>query len=147
MLYLIRLREQFLAPSRWVHGLLNLATTYVALEISEAILVRNLYNDVYPIEADSIGIPLMGMMLYAIVSLICLFFAMGLVRQSSGVRWIGYTLLVLIALGYLVRILDWADALHYEIGVAQASLGVLILVYLYLEIRRYQIKIRSTPAM
>jgi hypothetical protein len=147
MLYLIRLREQFLAPSRWVHGLLNLAATYVALEISEAILVRNLYNDVYPIEADSIGIPLMGMMLYAIVSLICLFFAMGLVRQSSGVRWIGYTLLVLIALGYLVQVLDWGDALHYPIGVAQASLGVLILAYLYLEIRRYQIKIRSTPAM
>ena len=144
MSYLIRIREKFLAPSRWVHGLLNLLLTFVALEVSEAVLVRNQSNDVYPSDGDSIGIPLMGMMFYGLFSLACLLFAMVLVRQGSGVRWFGYVLLVLITLGYLIQIVDWADPLHYEIGLAQAGLGIPVLGYLYLEIRRHRIKIRST---
>jgi hypothetical protein len=115
MSYLIRIREEFLAPSRWVHGLLNLLLTFVALAVSEAVLVRNQRNYVYPSDGDSIGIPLMGMMFYGLFSLACFLFAMGLVRRGSGVRWFGYALLGLIALGYL-----------------------------YLEIRRHRIKIRST---
>ena len=144
MSYLVRIREKFLAPTRWVHGLLNIVLTFVALEVSEAVLVRNQSNEVYPADGDSIGIPLMGMMFYGIFSLLCLCFAFGLVRRGSVARWMGYALLLLIALGYLVQIVDWADPLHYEIGLAQAGLGIPILGSLYLEIRRHRIKTRST---
>lgn len=144
MSYLIRLREKLLAPSRWVHGLLNLFLTFVAFEVSEAVLVRNQRNYVYPSDGDSIGIPLMGMMFYGLFSLLCLAFAFGLVRRGAVARWMGYVLLVLIAVGYLVQIVDWADPLHYEIGLAQADLGLPILGYLYLEVRRHRIKTRST---
>ncbi|MBU3672530.1 MAG: cytochrome ubiquinol oxidase subunit I [Sinobacteraceae bacterium] len=124
--------------------MLNLLATFVALEVSEAVLVRNQSNGVYPADGDSIGIPLMGIMFYGILSLAFLLFAMGLVRRGVVVRWLSYVLLVLIALGYLVQIADWADALHYPIGLAQAGLGIPILGYLYLEIRRHRIKTRST---
>ena len=142
--YLYRLSEILLAPSRWVHSLLNLVANFVALEVSQAVLVRNQRNYVYPSDGDSIGIPLMGMMLYGVFSLICLLLAMGLVRRGFVARWISYGLLVLIALGYLVQIVGWADPLHYGIGLAQAALGSLILAYLFLEIRRHRINIRPS---
>lgn len=135
-----------MAPSRWVHGLFNLFATFIALEVSESILVRNQSNYVYPSDGDSIGIPLMGMAFYNVVALVLLLIGMGMVRQNVVVRWAGYLLLVLTALGYLVQILDWGDPLHYEIGLAQASLGVTILVYLYLEIRRHRRNAQSTPS-
>jgi len=144
MSYLSRIREKFLAPSRWFHGILDPLLTFVAPAVPEAVLVRNQSNYVYPSDGDSIGIPLMGMMFYGIFSLACLLFAMGLVRRGAVARWVGYSLLALIALGYLIQIVDWADPLHYEIGLAQAGLGIPVLGYLYLEIRRHRIKIRST---
>ena len=118
--------------------------TFVALEVSESIFVRNQRNYVYPADGDSIGIPLMGIALYNVVALFLLLIGMGIVRQGAIARWSGYLLLVLIALGYLVQILDWGDPLHYEIGIAQASLGVTILGYLYLEIRRHRLTIQSS---
>jgi len=144
MSYLIPIRETFLAPTRWVHGLLNLFLTFVALEVSKAVIVRNQSNEVYPADGDSIGIPLMGMMFGGILSLLGLLVGMGLVRRGAVGRWMAYALLLLIALGYLVQIGDWADPLHYEIGLAQAGLGIPILGYLYLETRRHRIKTRST---
>ncbi len=146
MYYLSRIGQKVLAPSRWVHGLFNLLATFIALEVSESILVRNQSNYVYPSDGDSIGIPLMGMAFYNVVALVLLLIGMGMVRQNVVVRWAGYLLLVLTALGYLVQILDWGDPLHYEIGLAQASLGVTILVYLYLEIRRHRRNAQSTPS-
>jgi hypothetical protein len=145
MSYLTRIRESFLAPSRSVHAIFNIVATLVSLKVSEAILVRNQRNYVYPADGDSIGIPLVGMMFYSILSLGFLLFGMLLVRQRSGIRWLGYALLVLIAVGYLIQILDWADPLHYGIGLAQASLGALVFVYLCLEMRRHRLKTRSTP--
>ena len=58
-----RILAKILAPSRWLHGLLNLLATFIALEVSESIFVRNQSNYVYPADGDSIGIPLMGIML------------------------------------------------------------------------------------
>jgi len=142
MSYLTLISQKFLAPSRWVHGLLNLLATFIALEVSESIFVRNQSNYVYPADGDSIGIPLMGIMLYNVVALILLLIGMGMVRQDALLRWVGYLLIVVTALGYLVQIRDWGDPLHYEIGLAQASLGVMILGYLYLEIRRHRLKNR-----
>ena len=144
MSYVSRIGQKVLAPSRWVHGLLNLLVTFIALEVSESIFVRNQSNYVYPADGDSIGIPLMGIALYNVVALILLLIGMGMVRQNAFLRWVGYLLIVVTALGYLVQILDWGDPLHYEIGLAQASLGVMILGYLYLEIRRHRLKIRSS---
>jgi hypothetical protein len=95
--------------------------TFVALAVSEAVLVRNQRNYVYPSDGDSIGIPLMAMMFSGLFSLACLVFAMGLVPRGSGVRWVGYALLVLGALGCLVQIVDWADPSYYEIGLAQSG--------------------------
>ena len=146
MSYLSLIRQKFLAPSRWVHGLFNLIATFVVLEVSESVLVRNQSNYVYPADGDSIGIPLMGMAFYNVAALILLLIGMGMVRQNIVVRWAGYLLLILTALGYLVQILDWSDPLHYEIGIAQASLGVTILGYLYLEIRRHRLNIQSSPS-
>jgi len=142
MSYLTLISQKFLAPSRWVHGLLNLLATFIALEVSESIFVRNQSNYVYPADGDSIGIPLMGIMLYNVVALILLLIGMGMVRQDALLRWVGYLLIVVTALGYLVQIRDWGDPLHYEIGLAQASLGVMILGYLYLEIRHHRLKNR-----
>ena len=144
MSYVSRIGQKVLAPSRWVHGLLNLLVTFIALEVSESIFVRNQSNYVYPADGDSIGIPLMGIALYNVVALILLLIGMGMVRQNAFLRWVGYLLIVVTALGYLVQIRDWGDPLHYEIGLAQASLGVMILGYLYLEIRRHRLKIRSS---
>ena len=144
MPYRHRILAKILAPSRWVHGLLNLLATFVALEVSESIFVRNQSNYVYPADGDSIGIPLMGILFYNVVALILLLIGMGMVRQNAFLRWVGYLLIVVTALGYLVQIHDWGDPLHYEIGLAQASLGVMILGYLYLEIRRHRLKIRSS---
>lgn len=138
-----RIIEKFLAPSRWVHGLFNLLATFVAMLVSEAVLVRNQSNYVYPADGDSISIPLMGMAFYNIVALMLLLIGMGLVRGGFIARWSGYLLLAVTALGYLVQIIDWGDPLHYEIGLAQASLGVIILGYLVLEIRRRSL--RSLP--
>ena len=143
LVHLTPVLEKFLAPSRWVHGLLNAVAAFVALEVAEAILARNQSNEVYPADGDSIGIPLMGMMLSSIVALVFLLIGMLLVRRGVVARWSGYLLMVLVALGYLAQLADWADPLHYEIGLAQASLGVLVLGYLCLEIRRHRIKIRS----
>ena len=144
MSYRHRILAKILAPSRWLHGLLNLLATFIALEVSESIFVRNQNNNVYPADGDSIGIPLMGILFYNVVALILLLIGMGMVRQDALLRWVGYLLIVVTALGYLVQILDWGDPLHYEIGLAQASLGVMILGYLYLEIRRHRLKIRSS---
>lgn len=143
LVHLTPVLEKFLAPSRWVHGLLNAVAAFVALGVAEAILARNQSNEVYPADGDSIGIPLMGMMLYSIFALVFLLIGMLLVRRGVVARWSGYLLMVLVALGYLAQLADWADPLHYEIGLAQASLGVLVLGYLSLEIRRHRIKIRS----
>ena len=143
LVHLTPVLEKFLAPSRWVHGLLNAVAAFVALEVAEAILARNQSNEVYPADGDSIGIPLMGMMLYSIVALVFLLIGMLLGRRGVVARWSGYLLMVLVALGYLAQLTDWADPLHYEIGLAQASLGVLVLGYLSLEIRRHRIKNRS----
>jgi len=57
--------------------------TFIALEVSESIFVRNQSNYVYPADGDSIGIPLMGIMLYEVVALILLLIGMGMVRQSG----------------------------------------------------------------
>lgn len=128
-----------------MHGLLNVVATFIALQVSESILVRNQRNYVYPADGDSIAIPLMGMAFYNVVALIMLLMGMGMIRQNVVLRWTGYLLLALAALGYLVQIHDWGDPLHYEIGLAQASLGVMILGYLYLEIRRHRLSVRSAP--
>ena len=146
MSYLSRIGQKVLAPSRWVHGLINLIATFVVLEVSESVLVRNQSNYVYPADGDSIGIPLMGMAFYNVVALVLLLIGMGMVRANVVVRWSGYGLLAVTALGYLVQIIDWGDPLHYEIGLAQASLGVTILGYLYLEIRRHRRNAQSTPS-
>ena len=69
MSYLTLTSQKFLAPSRWVHGLLNLLVTFIALEVSESIFVRNQSNYVYPADGDSIGIPLMGILFYNVVAL------------------------------------------------------------------------------
>lgn len=139
--------DKFLAPSRWIHGLLNLLATFIALNISQSILVRNQTNEVYPPEGDSIGIPLMGMASYNVLALILLLIGMSMIRRGAIARWLGYLLLAVAALGYIVQIHDWGDPLHYEIGIAQSSLGVMILGYLYLEIRRHRLDIRSSLSM
>ena len=136
MPYRHRILAKILAPSRWVHGLLNLLATFIALEVSESIFVRNQSNYVYPADGDSIGIPLMGILFYNVVALILLLIGMGMVRQDALLRWVGYLLIVVTALGYLVQIRDWGDPLHYEIGLAQGSLGLLLCGYMYLEYRR-----------
>jgi len=65
-------------PSRWMHFSLNVLAMIVASEISEHILMRNGINGAYPPEADSIGIPLMGMMFQNIGALLVLLFGMSL---------------------------------------------------------------------
>jgi hypothetical protein len=131
-----KILDKFLAPSRWLHFPLNIIATVVALLYSESILVRNQTDEVYPPEGDSIGIPLMGMAFYSVLSLVLLLVGMGLVRRGTFARWSGHLLIFLLALGYLVQIADWGDPLHYEIGLAQGSLGLLLCGYMYLEFRR-----------
>ena len=114
----------------------------IALEVSEAVLVRNLRDNVYPMDADSIGIPLMGMMFGDIGALFILLFGMRLARQEAGI-WIGSGVLGLLAGWHFIEFFDWADPRHYEIGIAQASLGFPPLLIIYLEIRRYRRQTRT----
>ena len=99
-----KILDKFLAPSRWLHFPLNIIATVVALLYSESILVRNQTNEVYPPESDSIGIPLMGMAFYSVLSLVLLPVGMALVRRGTFARWSGHLLIFLLALGYLVQI-------------------------------------------
>jgi hypothetical protein len=78
----------------------------------------------------------MGMAFYSVLSLVLLAVGMALVRRGTLARWSGHLLIFLLALGYLVQIADWGDPLHYEIGLAQGSLGLLLCGYMYLEYRR-----------
>lgn len=96
------MRGYLLAPSRALHFLLILLGMFVAQGASNAVLVRNQANYLYPANGDSIG----------------------------------YLLGSLLSLGYLVQLRDWGDANHYLIGIAQASIGIMLLAYLYLEYRR-----------
>jgi hypothetical protein len=142
MSYFRRLIDKFLAPSHWLHFFLNVIAMLIALEVSGAVLVRNLRDNVYPMEADSIGIPLMGMMFGDIVALVILLFGMRLARKEARI-WIGCGVLGLLAWWHFIEFFDWADPRHYEIGIAQASLGLPLLLIIYLEIRRYRRQPRS----
>jgi len=75
-------------PSRWMYFSLNVLAMIIASEVSEHILVRNGISGVYPPEADSIGISLMGMMFQNIAAFLVLLFGMSLSRQEEG-TWLG----------------------------------------------------------
>lgn len=122
-------------PSRWSHSLLNVLAVFIAIEVSEAVLVRNAMNGVYPPEADSIGIPLMGMMFQNIGALLVLFFGMALLRQDDGL-WLGCIVIALGSFWSIPQVLRWMDPLHYEISLVQGGLFLLPLVFIALEIRR-----------
>lgn len=130
------MRGYLLAPSRALHFLLILLGMFVAQGASNAVRVRNQSNDVYPANGDSIGIPMMGMIFYHVVVVVLLLVTMLVIRLGRIGRVIGYLLGSLLSLGYLVQLRDWGDANHYLIGIAQASIGIMLLAYLYLEYRR-----------
>lgn len=130
------MRGYLLAPSRALHFLLILLGMFVAQGASNAVLVRNQSNDLYPANGDSIGIPMMGMIFYHVVVVVLLLVTMLVIRLGRIGRLIGYLLGSLLSLGYLVQLRDWGDANHYLIGIAQASIGIMLLAYLYLEYRR-----------
>jgi len=124
-------------PSRWMHFSLNVLAMIVASEVSEHILVRNGIDGVYSPETDSIGIPLMGMMFQNIGALFVLLFGMSLSRQEEG-TWLGCGVLALGSVWSFSQVAPWMDPLHYEIGLAQGSLGIPPLIFVALEIRRYR---------
>jgi hypothetical protein len=130
------MRGYLLAPSRALHFLLILLGMFVAQSASNAVLVRNQSNYVYPANGDSIGIPMMGMIFHHVVVVVLLLVTMLVMRLGRIGRVIGYLLGSLLSLGYLVQIYFWGDANHYPIGLAQAGVGVLLAGYLYLEYRR-----------
>ena len=137
MLFARQLIEKFMFPSRWIHFSLYVLAIVIASEVSEYILVRNGINGVYPPEADSIGIPLMGMMFQNTGALLVLLFGMSLSRQEEG-TWLGCGVIALGSVWSFSQITGWMDPLHYEIGLAQGSLGMLPLIFVALEIRRYR---------
>lgn len=132
-----RLIEKLMLPSRWAHCLLNLIAVFIALEISEAILLRNAMNGVYPPEADSIGIPLVGMMFQNIGAILVLFFGMAILRQDDG-PWLGCIVIAVGSFWSIPQVLRWMDPLHYEISLAQSSLVLLPLAFIALEVRRHR---------
>lgn len=131
-----RIFSAFKAPNRALHGFLVLIGIVGSMWVSEAILVRNQSNYVYPPDGDSIGIPLMGMMFYNIAVFLLLLIVFSIVRGGRVGRAIGMALAGLLSLGHLMQILDWADANHFLIGLAQGFVGAQMLVYVVLEYRR-----------
>lgn len=130
------LSTAFVTPRRLLHFLVILFGMFAAQVASNAVLVRNQSNYVYPADGDSISIPMMGMMLNHIVMIILLMLAMLSLRTGRAGRVVGYVLLLLICLAYWVQILDWSDVNHYPIGLAQGAVGFLVAGYGYLEFRR-----------
>lgn len=127
----------FRAPHRGMHLLAIVIGMFLAQWAAQVVLVRNQENRVYPSDGDSIGIPMIGLLSYHLLVLLLLLIAMAVIRAGVIGRVLGYSLLALSSLGYLVQILDWGDPNHYPIGLAQGVVGVQLLAYLFLEYRRW----------
>ncbi len=135
-----RLFKKLVRPSRGMHCILNVIAVFIALEISESVLVRNGLSGAYPAEADSIGIPLMGIMFHNVGALLLALYGIGLSRQEDIGPWLGCGVIALSTLWSFSQAPGWIDPLHYEIALAQGSLGILPLIYAALEIRRYRVQ-------
>jgi hypothetical protein len=108
--------------------LLRVTALLVAVSAAEFIvfmvLQRNLSAGVYPVEADSIGLPLFTSAV--VLAVFTVFLAVGFLRaRASGwLSALGFTALVLAALVAGLYGLAWADEWHWPVAVSFAALAV-----------------------
>lgn len=137
------------AHPRWIRVLLfasGIRAIYVTLEQT---LTRNLHANLYPADADSIGIPLSSFIV-AHILFAPFFLSVALLPHStwmtlgpSGRTWIQMLLLLWLGLSYLLVFIAGlgnlayaADAHSERIGVAVTIFLLLIMTFLTLDIRR-----------
>ena len=120
-------------------------------EVLTRVIWRNALANLYPPEADSIGIPDMGHLLGIILALpfyltIALLPDSGLMRlRPDGRRWWQFILMIWIGLSYLIAVADnlgvianWSDQHHYPIALAGGTFLLLLLCFLWRDVRRFK---------
>jgi hypothetical protein len=112
-------------------AILALAAMAATEGVVFVVLRRNLAAGVYPVEADSIGLPLFssGFVVLVFATLA----ALGLLRASRS-RWLvrlGVAALALAAVLSVLYGLAWADAKHWPIAVAFCALALTVPLLLW----------------
>jgi len=95
------------------------------------VLQRNLAAGVYPVEADSIGLPLFSSGLVVLV--FATLAAVSLLRASRS-RWLARLGVLALALAALLSVLyglAWADANHWPIAVSFGALALTVPLLLW----------------
>jgi hypothetical protein len=95
-----------------------------------SVSVHNLEGNIYPPEADSIGIPIISSFIVSAFLLLLLIPASAWFRGRGWRSWVSL-LLSTLAIYICVRCtIDWAKPHHFWIAVAYASLSAFLLVFL-----------------
>jgi hypothetical protein len=142
-----RVREQEM--NRW-HKLAFLAMALLLINVATWFITGvNQRNGVYPVDADSIGIPIVGTLFASLVVLpllllIGLLPTAGFVRRlcSRGFRWsiaAGAALLVLyvtVGLFAVSGVAEWAIPHHYLIAACYSFLLLVLVAFLFLDMKR-----------
>jgi hypothetical protein len=106
-------------------ALLALASAGGVNVVSYFTLRHNLSLGVYPIDADSIGLPLADGVVVSIVILVCLLTAVRVPKRGVWTVSLGMMLAILGGLIASLMAFSWADSRHYPIAIAYLPLAAL----------------------
>ena len=109
-------------------------SSFVSQEVLSHVLWKNLANEVYPPEADSISIPLyMGLIQSVLVFVVC--FISALIPKTKYLRWGAICFAVMALLWTASSVMYWLTPNHYAIAVSYVPTLCLCTYQCYLSLK------------
>lgn len=114
-------------------------SSFVSQEVLSHVLWKNLANEVYPPEADSISIPLyMGLIQSVLVFFVCCISA--LIPKTKYLRWVAICFAGMALLWTAGSVMYWLSPNHYAIAVSYVPTLCLCAYQCYLSLKVKNVK-------